>query len=80
MSFTLLDSKKFLYHFKFKIMYLGTVNGVDYYHVNTGVEAKKTIYEISENPVEFVTEDYFDIIVDRQHEKAEYIVYYNSMC
>jgi chemotaxis protein CheY-P-specific phosphatase CheC len=60
-------------------MYLGTINKVDYYHINTGVEAKQTLREISENKVEFVTEEKFDKLIDQQHFKAEYIRYYNSM-
>jgi len=60
-------------------MFLGTINTTDYYHTNTGKEAKSIIKEISENPVKFVTESEFDAKVDRIHEKAEYIAYFNSM-
>ena len=60
-------------------MYLGTINNVDFYHINTGVEAKKIVREISENAVEFVSEEHFNTLIDRQHEKAEYVRYYNSM-
>ena len=60
-------------------MYLGTIGNTDYYHINTGVQAKQTLREISENKVEFVTEEDFDKLVDEQHFKAEYVRYYNSM-
>ena len=29
-------------------MYLGTINGTDYWHINTGIEAKIDIKNISE--------------------------------
>tara|TARA_R110001592_G_scaffold255416_3_gene519032 strand:+ start:5037 stop:5264 length:228 start_codon:yes stop_codon:yes gene_type:complete len=60
-------------------MYLGTIKNVDYYHINTGTEAKKILREISEKPVEFVLEEHFSKIVDNEHSKAEYLRYYNSM-
>ncbi len=61
-------------------MYLGTINGTDYWHINTSVEAKIDIKNISENPVDFVTEDKFNEISDQFKEKIEYVTYYNSMC
>jgi hypothetical protein len=60
-------------------MFLGTIKNVDYYHINTGTEAKKILREISENPVEFVSEEHFSKLVDNEHFKAEYVRYYNSM-
>ena len=60
-------------------MYLGTIEKVDYYHINTGVKAKENLRLFSENEVKFVTEKEFSDLIDQQHFKAEYIRYYNSM-
>lgn len=60
-------------------MYLGTIDKVDYYHINTSVEAKENLRLFSENEVRFVTEEEFSELIDQQHLKAEYIRYYNSM-
>lgn len=60
-------------------MYLGTINGTDYWHINTSVEAKIDIKNISENPVEFVTEERFNEISAEMKEKLSYLTYFNSM-
>jgi len=58
-------------------MYLGTINATDYYHINS--YKKELIIEIAENKVEFVTHEDFDALVDKEHYRAEYLTYCNSM-
>lgn len=60
-------------------MYLGTINGTDYWHINTSVEDKIDIKIISENNVDFVTEERFNEISDQIKEKLSYVTYFNSM-
>jgi len=58
-------------------MYLGTIRRVDYYHKKS--HDRDSIIEIAENKVEFVTHEDFDALVDKEHYRAEYLTYVNSM-
>jgi len=58
-------------------MFLGTIKSTDYYHANS--YKKDIILETAENPVEFVSHEEFDALVDNVHYRAEYLTYCNSM-
>ena len=58
-------------------MYLGTVNSVDYYDVES--INKNIIIETSESEIKFVTQNEFDNLIDQVHWKAEFLNYTTSM-
>ena len=66
-----------LYLSKFFIMFLGTINSVDYYDIES--LNKDIIQETSENKVKFVSQDEFDVLIDQVHWKAEFLTYTTSM-
>ena len=58
-------------------MYLGTYNGIDYYHIDC--LSKDVIVETSENKVKFVDDEEFELVKDEFEEKQSYLSYWTSM-
>lgn len=58
-------------------MYLGTISGIDYYHVES--VNKDMILATSESNIEFVTEETYAQLKEEVHEKMSYLAYVRSM-